>query len=366
MTAARASTTSFSIGKHQLASPFLLAPMASVSEMPFRVIALEMGAGLATTELISSSGIFYKNRRTRQYMTFDRVRERPYSLQLFGGSVEVMAHAARAAAEHGADIVDINMGCPVKKVTGTGSGSALSCDLPRAAAMVKAMRDAVDDRIPVTCKIRSGWDDKSINAVEMARTLEDAGCAALALHARTRAQGYSGCADWDLIGTVVHAVRMPVIGNGDVNTFHDAHRMRTHTGCAGVMIGRGALGNPWIFRGLRAGDDLGPPRPQERLALIRRHLQAHVAFHESLDDGEARSGLRTPPAHMATKTFRQHLVWYSRGLRGGKEFRKEVLTLEEPERVIEKLETFFGAAELEVKDAGAEEADGVAYHAAFG
>jgi tRNA-dihydrouridine synthase B len=359
----------FSIGRHRIELPFLLAPMASVSEMPFRVIAREMGAGLATTELISSSGIFYKNRRTRQYMTFDRARERPYSLQLFGGASDVMAHAARAAAEHGADIVDINMGCPVKKVTGTGSGSALLCDLPRAGEMVRAMRAATDDRVPVTCKIRSGWDEKNVNAVEMARALEDAGCAALAIHARTRAQGYSGSADWDLIGEVAAAVKMPVIGNGDVCTFDDAFRMLAHTGCAGVMIGRGALGNPWIFRSLKEGRDLGPPSAAERLQLIRRHMKDHIAFHESLPDEVAGGGkrpLRTPPAQMATKTFRQHLVWYSRGLRGGKDFRKEVLTVDEPALVIEKLEAFFATAEPEIRDPGTEEAEGVAYHAAFG
>jgi len=354
----------FQIGNHKIDPPFLLAPMASVSEMPFRVIALEMGAGLATTELISSSGIFYKNRRTRQYMTFDKDREKPYSLQLFGGAVDVMAHAARAAAEHGANIVDINMGCPVKKVTGSGSGSALLCDLPRAGEMVKAMRAAVGDSVPVTCKIRSGWDDKTINAKEMAKALEDAGCAALAIHARTRAQGYSGFANWDLIGEVVNAVKMPVIGNGDVNTFDDAIRMRSHTGCAAVMIGRGALGNPWIFKSLRAGKDLGPPSAEERLALIRRHLKDHIAFHEMLETDEGHK-LKTPPALMATKTFRQHLVWYSRGLRGGKDFRRDVLTVEEPEVVVEKLEKFFGAAEPE-RVTEVEDAEGVNYNAAFG
>jgi nifR3 family TIM-barrel protein len=355
----------FHIGRHRIDQPFLLAPMASVSEMPFRVIALEMGAGLATTELISSSGIFYRNRRTRQYMTFDRNKERPYSLQLFGGSADVMAHAAAVAAEHGADIVDINMGCPVKKVTGTGSGSALLCDPMRAAHMVRAMRNATDDKVPITVKIRSGWDDKTKNAPELAKVLEDAGAAALALHARTRAQGYSGKADWDLIGTVKHGVKMPIIGNGDVTTVDDAHRMMAHTGCDAVMIGRGALGNPWLFESLRAGRFLGPPSPAARLTLIHRHLRDHIAFHESLEQDEARP-LRTPPAQMAMKTFRQHLVWYSRGLRGGKDFRKEVLTLEEPERVVETLEAFFGAAEPEGVDVGTAEAEGVAYHAAFG
>jgi tRNA-dihydrouridine synthase len=222
----------------------------------------------------------------------------------------------------------------------------------------------VDDRVPVTVKIRAGWDEKSKNAVEIAKALEDAGCAALAVHGRTKAQGYSGKADWDLIGEVAHAVKMPIIGNGDIATFADAHRLRAHAGCAAVMIGRGALGNPWIFRSLKEGRDLGAPTPAERLALIRRHLKDHVAFHEGLEvDGER--PLRTPPAAMATKTFRQHLVWYSRGLRGGKDFRRDVLTLEEPEQVIEKLEGFFSTAEPESHDQ-VEEAEGVAYHAAFG
>jgi tRNA-dihydrouridine synthase B len=350
--------------------------MAGVSEMPFRCIALEYGAGLATTELVSASGIFYKNRRTRQYLTFDREKERPYSVQLFGGDKDVMAHAARAAREHGADIVDINMGCPVKKVTKTGSGSALLCDPPRAAALVRAMREAVDDAIPITCKIRAGWDDKSINAVEMAKTLEDAGCAALALHARTRAQGYSGTADWDLIGTVKNAIQMPLIGNGDVNTFDDAHRMMKHTGCDGVMIGRGALGNPWLFQSLRAGKELGPPTPQERRDLVLRHLKEHVTFHDSLDDEAARKLLRTDPKHMGVRTFRQHLVWYSRGLSGGKDFRAKVMTTEEPEVVLEMVDTFFGSAQLDKNAAaaagsGPEEGpgdgeDGVNYQQAFG
>ncbi len=350
------------IGSFTIDPPVLLAPMAGVSEQPFRVLALEMGAGLATTELISSSGIFYQNRRTKQYMTFDRGKERPYSMQLFGGDPKVMAAAARAAMEHGADIVDINMGCPVKKVTGTGAGSALSCDPPRAAAIIEAMRAATDDRVPITVKIRAGWDDKSINCVEMAKTLEGAGCAALALHARTRAAGYSGQANWSLIASIKQAVKMPIIGNGDVLTFEDSQRMFQETGCDAVMIGRGALGNPWIFESTRAGKTLPPPTPEQRLALIRRHHTMHIAFHESLDDEESRRLLRTPPALMATKTFRQHLVWYSRGLVGGKEFRKAVLTLEDPNAVVDHLERFFSAAAVSAP----EEAEGVNYQQAFG
>ncbi|OGQ09443.1 MAG: tRNA dihydrouridine synthase DusB [Deltaproteobacteria bacterium RBG_16_71_12] len=341
--------------------------MAGVSEMPFRVLALEMGAGLATTELISAAGIFYKNRRTRQYLTFDKGRERPYSVQLFGGVVDVMAQAAHAAVQHGADIVDVNMGCPVRKVTGSGAGCALSCDLPRAAATVRAMRAAVGDGVPITAKIRSGWDEGSKNAVELARALEDAGCAALAVHARTRAQGYSGRADWSLIARVKQAVAMAVIGNGDVVTVADAHRMRAETGCDAVMIGRGALGNPWLFQSLKAGRDLGPPAPAQRAAFIVRHLQAHLAFHETLSSEEEARRLRAPPALMAVKTFRQHLVWYARGLEGARDFRQRVMSLEEPAAVQDAVDAFFARAELERRPAGAvEDGDGVDYAQAFG
>lgn len=344
--------------------------MAGVSEMPYRVMCLEMGAGLATTELISSSGIKYKNRRTRQYMTFDRQKERPYSLQLFGGAPDVMAEAAAASAEHGADIIDINMGCPVRKVTGTGAGSALSCDPPRAAAIVEAMRKAVSDKVPITAKIRSGWDANSINAVEMAKELEGAGCAALAIHARTRAAGYSGHADWSVLAAVKKAVKMPIIGNGDVVTVADARRMVAETGVDAVMIGRGALGNPWIFRGAASGVDVAPPTPAERMALILRHYREHIAFHELLDDEEQRKLLHTPPALMATKTFRQHLVWYSRGLVGGKEFRKEVLTLEDRSAVEDAIARFFGEAISDGQEPTVSEGegaeDGVDYKQAFG
>jgi len=369
------------IGSHAIVPPVLLAPMAGVSELPFRVIALELGAGLATTELISAAGIKFKNRRTRQYMTFDREKERPYSLQLFGGDPEVMAIAAAVGAEHGADIIDINMGCPVRKVTGTGAGSALSCDPPRAAAIVEAMRKATGDRVPITAKIRSGWDDKSINAPEMAKVLEGAGCAALAVHARTRAAGYSGTADWSVLKRVKAAVRMPIIGNGDVTSLALAKKMLNDTGVDAVMIGRGALGNPWIFRGAQSFSssagaaeylvDVPPPTSSERTALIMRHFAAHRAFHESLDDVEARKLLSTPPAVMATKTFRQHLVWYSRGLIGGKDFRKAVLTIEDPSAVADAIERFFGAAPLDTSadasgTAGEGSDDGVDYKQAFG
>lgn len=355
------------IGKHLIDPPFLLAPMASVSEMPFRVLVFEMGAGLATTELISAKGIFFGNRRTRQYMTFDQERERPYSLQLFGGDVESMAVAARAAYEHGADIVDINMGCPVKKVTKTGSGSSLMCDPHRAAGLVEAMRKATEDKIPITAKLRSGWDKDTITCVNVARALEDAGCAAVALHPRTRAQGYSGDADWSLIRELKQSVGIPVIGNGDVNNYADAHRMLAETGCDAVMIGRGALGNPWIFQSLKAGRDLGAPSAEERLRVIRHHLKAHVSFHTSLDgDQEKQRAHRLPPEEQAVRSFRQHLVWYSRGVRGGSLFRQRAMTLETPSAVDEAVEQFFGSLDDHDAISRYEEAEGVDYRQAFG
>jgi len=356
------------IGPHKIDPPYMLAPMASVSEMPFRVLAFEMGAGLATTELISSKGIFYGNRRTRQYLTYDKERERPYSLQLFGGELEPMAKAARVAWEHGADIIDINMGCPVKKVTKTGSGSALMCDPFRAADLVKAMREATEDKVPITAKLRTGWNADEINCIEVARALEDAGCAAVALHGRTRAQGYSGKADWTIIAALKDAVGIPVIGNGDVRTFDDAQRMFKETACDAVMIGRGALGNPWIFKSLKAGVDLGPPSADERRAFIVRHLKSHVEFHlDLMADVESKRSHRRPPEEQAIRSFRQHLVWYSRGVRAGAAFRRDVMRFASLAEVEDQIERFFGG--LSDEDGSLpepEDADGIDYRQAFG
>lgn len=358
------------IGPHVIEFPYLLAPMAGVSEMPFRVLAFELGAGLATTELISAKGIFYQNRRTRQYMTFDRVKERPYSLQLFGGDEESMAVAAREAMEHGAEIIDINMGCPVKKVTKTGAGSSLLCDPERAANLVKKMRVAVEDRVPITAKIRSGWDANHINCVEMGRALEDAGCAAVAMHARTRAQAYSGVANWHLIGELKAALQIPVIGNGDVVTVADAQRMFRETDCDAVMIGRGALGNPWIFQALREGREVNVPAA-ERKTFILRHLREHVSFHLSLDDEETRAKRRNTAEQQAIRTFRQHLIWYSRGLRGGSTFRQQAMTLETFPQVEDAIERFFctmaaDPSSLEADGDTHADDDGINYQQAFG
>ncbi len=359
----------FQIGKHTIKNPVMLAPMAGVSEMPYRVICLEMGAGLATTELISAKGLFYKNRRTRQYLTYDREKESPYSVQLFGGDVEAMADAARQAMELGADIVDINMGCPVKKVTKTGSGSSLLCNPKRAAELVEAMRKAVNDAIPITAKIRTGWDADSINCLEMTRVLEDAGCAALGVHGRTRAQAYRGEADWSWITKMKSvAVDMPILGNGDVLNAHDAKRMMDETGCDGVLVGRGALGNPWLFKSCLSESFGYEPTMDDRREMLRRHFAAHMEFHRTIDEGrEVKLRHNLTWEGLAIRTFRQHLIWYSRGLPGGSHFRKRVVVVDDRSELEEMIEAFFDY----IHDKGGKlersaEFEGINYKQAFG
>jgi nifR3 family TIM-barrel protein len=324
------------IGPYVVEVPIILAPMAGVSEAPFRSMALAMGAGLAPTELVSAKGLEHLNARTQTYLKHDAKKEPLLSVQIFGGEPESMARAAEISVEHGAKIIDINMGCPVKKVTKTGAGSALMCDPRRAGDIVRAIHRRVGERVPVTAKIRAGWDDKSKNAPELGQILEDAGVAAVALHPRTRAQGYSGSADWTLIAELRRAVRIPVIANGDVQSVKDANRVLSETGADAVMIGRAALGNPWIFRALSAVHHgaAEPPVPsaRERAETILAHLDAHI---EHVGD-ELR----------AVRKFRQHLIWYSRGLRGGSQFRETATRIDDREGVFRAVEMFFARAEF--------------------
>ena len=334
------------IGPYTLPNPFILAPMAGVSEKPFRVIAFRMGAALCPTELVSSQGLMRANQRTLKYLRFDPEVERPYSLQIFGGDPDAMVRAAVIGKEYGARIIDINMGCPVKKVTKNGAGSALLCDPARGATLVREIHAATG--LPVTCKIRSGWDAHSRNYLQVAGHLFEAGCAALAIHPRTRAQGYSGTADWSVIADLKrHFPDKPIIGNGDVKTPADARRMMETTGCDFVMIGRAALGNPWIFRELLGGP---PPSPEERCELVLQHFIAHVEFvGESL---------------AAVRSFRKHLAWYAHGLRGAAAFRAEVNQLDTPEAVRDAVRRFFVSAHSD-PNAPEEEQD-VDYRAALG
>ncbi len=320
-----------SIGPYRLARPVIMAPMAGVSEAPYRVIAQELGAGLAPTELVSAKGLEYANARTQAYLRHDPKKEPSLSVQVFGGDPDSMAKAAEIAVERGARILDINMGCPVKKVTRNGAGSALMCDPARAAAIVRAMRMRIGESVPITAKIRGGWDQNNRNAAEVSRALADAGVAALAIHPRTRTQGYSGRADWSLTAAVVSAVSIPVIANGDIVDVDSADRVVRETGCAAVMIGRAALGNPWIFRELAAAHAGHPPPPrpsrEERTRMIIRHLLEQV---EHVGDEVS-----------AIRKFRQHLIWYSRGMQDGSAFRERAVQLETQEQVIDAIEAFF-------------------------
>jgi len=300
--------------------------MAGVSEMPYRRIALGMGAGAAPTELISAKGLMYGQKRSRDYLVHGP-EERPFWVQLFGGDAESMAAGAECAASLGADIIDINMGCPVRKVTKNGAGAALLADPKRASAIVEAIQRRTG--LPVTVKIRSGWDAHTVDPFTITRAVADTGAVAVALHARTRAQGYAGKADWSLIAKLVEASPIPVIGNGDVFSAEDGHRMMAETGCAAVMIGRGALGNPWIFAQLSRGEP--PPTPVERWQLVQRHLAAHLDHV-----GDELRGLRR---------FRQHLLWYAHGLRGAAAFRRAATQIDNLAQLTEVGEAFFSTAE---------------------
>ena len=337
------------IGPYELRNRWILAPMAGISEMPFRSLAFRLGAGLCPTELVSAEGLMRASNRTMRYLRFDAQWERPFSVQVFGGKADVLAEASKVARDHGAQIIDVNMGCPVPKVTKSGAGAALMSEPSRAAEVVEKIAAATG--LPVTAKIRAGIDSKSINCVEVGLALQEAGCQAVALHARTRAQGYSGRADWSLIRRLKEALRIPVIGNGDVITVADAHRMLDETGCDAVMIGRGALGNPWLFRELEGGP---PPTTEERHAVVMEHYEAHLAFA-----GDERR---------AVHQFRKHLGWYARGLVGAAAFRSEAMRIEPAAELRTALDAFFRNAELDRRNVAqaVEEDDGVDYRAAYG
>lgn len=285
-----------------------LAPMAGVTNAPFRLIARECGAGLLTSEEIDAKALVLGNEKTR-VLALHLPEERPVAMQLLGSDPDVLAEAARLLADGGADGIDLNMGCPVPKIVAKGQGAALMRDPLRAAVIFRTIRKAVG--VPLTIKVRGGWDDAATNAPEIARIAEDEGVDGVTVHPRTRSQRYTGMAPWDVIAAVVAAVRIPVTGNGDVRSHAGAAAMVNATGCAAVMIGRGALGAPWIF-------GAAPPDREERARVIRRHcalIEAHL------------------PARLALVQMKKHLAWYSAGLPFGARIRPALFAAATPAEV---------------------------------
>ena len=308
--------------------PLFLAPMAGVSDKIFRQLCKEYGADVLTTEFVSAEGIFRRNERTREYLDFDEV-ERPLGVQLFGGDAAHMAEAAKQVVDWvRPDFVDLNFGCPVNKVVCKNGGSALLKDCPTLASVAGAVVKGVSP-LPATAKIRIGWDADSINAIRVARILSDSGISALTVHGRTRAQGYSGAADWNVIGEVASAISIPVIGNGDLTTAADVAQRRRETGIAGAMIGRAAMSTPWIFRETKAylasGEVVDPPTLEERWKLILRHCEL-VVREWSVEDPAIRS-------------MRARLMAYSKSMPEAKRLRErfsQVSTLADVEAIAEE------------------------------
>ncbi len=302
------------IGSVRIDNPFVLAPMAGVGDLPYRLICHNFGAGLVISEMVSAKGMYYGNKNTGTLLQIAE-EERPMALQIFGSDPRIMADMARRIEELSCDIIDINMGCPVPKITGNGEGSALLKRLDLIGDIVQAVSSAI--RKPLTVKIRKGFEADEDVAVEAARIIEAAGAAAVAVHGRTRAMYYSGQADWDCISRVKRALTVPVIGNGDVKTPADAKRMLEQTGADAVMIGRAAQGNPFLFRQLHhyfvTGEEEGRPEWAEVLSMIWQHSLALTA-----QKGEA----------VAMQEMRKHVAWYTAGYHGSAALRRSVCTVE--------------------------------------
>jgi tRNA-dihydrouridine synthase B len=308
------------IGSLSLKNKVFLAPMAGVTDSPFRRLVKEMGCSLVYTEMVSAKGALCAPAQTLKIARFEEC-ERPVGLQLFGSEPDVFAAAADFCMELKPDLIDINMGCPVRKVAGKGEGCALMRDTGKAYAITHALCQAVP--VPVTVKMRKGWDGELENAVEVALAVQEAGAAAVTIHGRTREQGYSGRADWQAIGRVKAALHIPVIGNGDIRHPRDAQAMLDETGCDAVMIGRGAMGNPWLIQRtvhlLETGELIPEPGLDERLSLARRHLAMAVQ-----NKGE----------YIGVREMRKHISWYFKGLYGASALRNRIMQATREEEMV--------------------------------
>ena len=314
------------IGNIELENRYILGPMAGVTDLPFRLLCREQGAGLLCMEMISAKAIYYNNRNTESLLEIHS-DEQPVSLQLFGSDPKIMSEMAKRIEERPFAILDVNMGCPVPKVVKNGEGSALMKEPKLVYEIVSALVKAIEK--PVTVKIRKGFDDEHVNAVEIAKIIEEAGASAVAVHGRTREQYYSGKADWDIIRQVKEAISIPVIGNGDVMSPQKAEELVRQTGCDGIMIARGAEGNPWIFSEMITYEETGvvPPRPDKD--AVREMMLRH-----------ARLQLQYKGEYCGIREMRKHVAWYTKGLKGAARLREkvnEVESLEELENLLTSL-----------------------------
>lgn len=314
------------IGNVELENNLILAPMAGVTNLPFRIVCKDYGAGMVCTEMASAKAMFHNDQKTKRLFNTEG-EKRPISFQVFGSELESMAYAVKYMSDF-ADIIDINMGCPAPKVVKNGDGSKLLLDLKKAQEIIETA--VKNSKVPVTVKFRKGWDKENIVAVNIAQIAEQAGASAVTIHGRTRSEFYTGKADWDIIKKVKQSVNIPVIGNGDIIDEESALQMFEQTGVDGIMIGRGSFGNPWIFRNIKhyleTGEKLPQPTNNEKIEVMEKHIE--LAVKEKGED-------------VAIKELRKHIAWYTKNLKNSSEFRNSINKVEKKEELISKLEEYF-------------------------